>query len=176
MTKKGVTDFITNLILIIILAVILFAYFAIFSAITVRFGGVQQQKIMGVYTNEGGLVFSNYLRTPVIVDGNEMDMYDLICIACNDQNYEDKLMEETIAFLDYSGSRTETGLSYDYKLGFICNGRTIGKGSKYGLGAITVTDIAAATGGSGGMGYTKNISILDYDNQLIKIVKFGKPP
>jgi len=91
--KKG-EEFLVNFFIIIVLTFLLFAYSVIFNQLSLKTGTTHDRELIAEYSTHGSLIFTNYLREQVIVDGVEMEMNDLVALACvNDSRIEELVLK-----------------------------------------------------------------------------------
>ena len=98
MNKKG-EEFLVNFFVIIVITFLLFAYFVIFNQASLKTGTTHDRKLIAEYSTHGSLIFTNYLRGQVIVDGNEMEMNDLVAIACTNESYIEEMILKTRTYM-----------------------------------------------------------------------------
>ncbi|MBU1246179.1 MAG: hypothetical protein ABIJ20_04995 [Nanoarchaeota archaeon] len=94
MNKKG-EEFLVNFFIIIVLTFLLFAYFVIFNQLSLKTGTTHDRELIAEYSTHGSLIFTNYLWEQVIVDGKEMEMNDLVALACVNESYIGELVLKT---------------------------------------------------------------------------------
>lgn len=99
MNKKGVEIAVDGLFAILFIILLLFIYWIFFVIPTAKLS-LEEQNLNAVGSSNNDLLLINYLKTPVIINGESILMSDLIRLYLSNNIYKDNLEKESSKIFD----------------------------------------------------------------------------